>query len=49
MDVDVAKDCTAEMVVGTVEVQTTGEINAPRVKRSTPIHACWPPRMYLET
>ncbi|EWM20348.1 hypothetical protein Naga_100252g8 [Nannochloropsis gaditana] len=49
MDVNVAKDCTAEMIVGTVEVQTTGVMNARRIKRSTPIHACWPPRMYLET
>ena len=48
-DVAVAKDCTAEMVADTVEVQTTMEMNAPRIKRSTPIHACWPPRMYLGT
>ncbi|EWM20125.1 hypothetical protein Naga_101693g2 [Nannochloropsis gaditana] len=49
MDVVVARDCTAEMVVAFVEAQTTGEMNAPRIKRSTPIHACWPPKMYLET
>jgi hypothetical protein len=49
VDVDVAKDCTVAMVADTVEVQTTGEMNAPRIKRSTPIHACWPPRMNLET
>jgi hypothetical protein len=40
MDVAVAMDCTAEMVVAIVEVQITGEMNAPRIKRSTPIHAC---------
>jgi hypothetical protein len=40
MDVAVAKDCTVEMVADTVEVQITGEMNAPRIKRSTPIHAC---------
>jgi len=40
MDVAVAKDCTVAMVADTVEVQITGEMNAPRIKRSTPIHAC---------
>ncbi|EWM20219.1 hypothetical protein Naga_100716g3 [Nannochloropsis gaditana] len=49
VDVVVAKDCTVAMVANTVELRTTGEMNAPRIKRSTPIHACWPPRMYLET
>jgi hypothetical protein len=40
MDVVVAKDCTAEMVVAIVEEQTTGEMNALRLKGNIPILAC---------
>jgi hypothetical protein len=49
MDVVVAKDCTAEMVVVIVEAQITGEMNAPRIKRSILTHACWQPRICMET
>src|SRR6056297_2739249 len=48
MDVVVAKDCTAEMVVAFVEAQTTGEMNAPRIKRSILTHACWQPRKHMK-
>jgi len=40
MDVVVAKDCTAEMVVAIVEAQITGAMNALRIKGNIPILAC---------
>jgi hypothetical protein len=41
MDVVVAKDCRAEMVVGTVEAQTTGAMNARNLtQRNIPTLAC---------
>ena len=40
MDVAVAKDCTAEMVVAIVEAQTTAGMNALRIKGNIPILAC---------
>jgi hypothetical protein len=48
MDVAVAKDCTAEMVVVIVGAQITGEIHAPRIKRSILTHACWQPRKHMK-
>src|SRR6056297_1535594 len=48
MDVVVAKDYMAEMVVAFVEAQTTGEMNAPRIKRSILTHACWQPRKHMK-
>jgi hypothetical protein len=49
VDVDVAKDCTVAMVADTVQVQITGEMNAPRIKRSILTHACWLPRICMGT
>jgi len=41
MDVVVAKDCTAEMVVAIVEAQTTGAMNARNLtQRNIPPLAC---------
>jgi hypothetical protein len=41
MDVAVAKDCTAEMVVAIVEAQTTGAMNARNLtQRNIPTLAC---------
>src|SRR6056297_882564 len=48
VDVVVAKDCTAEMAVAIVEAQTTGEMNAPRIKRSILTHACLQPRKHMK-